>query len=127
MARIKWVQCYLDNWALWKEREASGSQGYPTSSSFLREVSSGYREAIIPVSDCDASVTNDAVESLKGTRPFLYQALQCIYIKRLGVKGTAREMGRAESTVKGLLDSADHALSAWFSDRASQKQRSFPP
>lgn len=125
MARIEWVKYRLDNWALWKAREAGGGLGFPGQSSFLRESSSGYRECIIPIDDCDASVTNDAVESLKPARVHLYDCLQAIYIRDTGIRGAATSLGKAESTIKAQLDQADHALSAWFSDRASRKEKSF--
>lgn len=125
MARIEWVRCRLENWAMWKVREASGSLGFATSSSLLREANNGYRESIIPIDDVDASVTNDAVESLKPARPHLYQCLQAIYVKDTGIRGAARLLGKAESTVKAQLEAADHALSAWFNERAAKKQKSF--
>ncbi len=125
MARIEWVKQRLINWALWKAREAGGGLGFPGQSSFLRESSGGYREAIIPVDDCDAALTNDAVESFKVTRPHIYDALQCIYVKTMTVREAARELGKAESTVKALLDVADHALATWFIDRHAKKQKSF--
>jgi len=83
MARIEWVKQRLDNWALWKEREAGGGSGFYSESSFLKQGSSqgGYRETVIPVDDVDASVTNAAVESLRLTRSHLYMTLQLIYIK----------------------------------------------
>jgi hypothetical protein len=122
--RIEWVVLRLNNWALWKSKEASGGLGFPGQSSFLREIDSGYRESIIPIDDCDASVTNDAVESLKVKRQHLYDCLQCFYVKGIGIRGTAQELGKAPSTISAQLDAADRELSAWFADRSSKKQRS---
>lgn len=119
MARIEWVKQRLDNWALWKEREAGAGSGFYSESSFLKVGCSqgGYREAIIPVDEVDASVTNAAVESLRLTKSHLYMTLQLIYIRDTGIKGAAREMSRAESTIKANLDLADHAIAVWFANR----------
>lgn len=129
MARIEWVKYRLNNWALWKERESSGGLGYYTQSSFLNEAAMGdrYRESVIPVDDVDASVTNEAVESLKPERMNLYETLQCIYPKGLGIKETARRLGRVESTVKAQLEQADRVLSSWFSERAEKRRRVITP
>ena len=127
MARIEWMKIRLENWALWKAKEGGGGLGFPGQSSFMREPTSGYRESIIPIDDVDASLTNDAVESLKPARTHLYDCLQAIYIRDTGVRGAAFELGKAESTIKAQLDQADHALSAWFNERAEKKKRSFTP
>lgn len=129
MARIDWVKYRLNNWALWKEREASGGLGFYTQSAFLNEVATSdrYRESIIPVDDVDASITNEAVESLKPERSHLYQTLQHIYPKGLGIKETARRLGRVESTIKAQLEQADRVLSDWFGERAEKRKRVITP
>jgi len=128
MARIEWVKQRLDNWALWKEREAHGGSGFYAETSFLKEGSSqgGYRETVIPVDEVDASVTNAAVESLRLTRSHLYVTLQLIYIRDTGIKGAAREMSRAESTIKANLDQADHAIAVWFRNRQDTAVQTYP-
>ena len=122
MARIEWIKLRLNNWALWKARDAGGGLGFATRSALLREPSGGYRESIIPIDETDASLTNQAVESLKPARTHLWDTLQCIYIKDTGIKGAALRLGKAESTIKAQLGQADHALSAWFGERAEKKK-----
>ncbi|MFZ3141158.1 hypothetical protein [Polaromonas sp.] len=124
MARIEWVRQRLHNWALYKEHESRGGLGFATQSVLLSESSSGYRESIVPVDDVDAALTNQAVESLRPAREHLYLTLHCIYIRDMGIKGTARHTCKAESTVHSHLDQADIALSAWFGERAAAKKRS---
>ncbi len=124
MARIEWVKQRLENWALWKVRERSGGLGFASRSSFLREVdSSRYREAIVPVDEVDAALTEQAVEALKLGHGHLHKTLHCIYVDGIGIKGTARVMARAESTIKAQLDQADHLLKRWFDTRAEQQAR----
>ncbi|MDO9235988.1 MAG: hypothetical protein Q7U28_08150 [Aquabacterium sp.] len=130
MARIDWVKHRLDNWAEWKDRESRGGLGFATQSVLLSEVVDRYREVQLPVDEVDAELTNQAVESLRGSRPQLYQTLQLIYIEGIGIKMTARCMARAESTIKASLDQADAALANWFSDRAKaadERKRVFTP
>lgn len=128
MARIEWVKQRLDNWALWKEREANGGRGFYAATSFLKEGSSqgGYRETVIPVDEVDASTTNAAVESLRLTRSHLYVTLQLIYIDGIGIRATALKMAKAESTIKANLDQADHAISVWFRNRQDAAVATYP-
>lgn len=121
MARIEWIKQRLNNWALWKARQQGGGLGFATRSVLLSDESdTRYCGNIIPVDEIDAGTTDLAVESLKLPRPRLYQALHLIYIENLGIKGSARAMGIGTSSVSALLDVADHALSAWFGDRAER-------
>lgn len=119
MARIEWVKQRLNNWALWKVQEGSGGMGFASQSSFLNSAPGESRpEARIPIDEIDASVTNEAVESLKVPRPHLYRVLQCMYPRGIGAKATARECECAESTVYSLLSVADGVLANWFRERA---------
>ena len=123
MARIAWVDVYLRNWAMWKAREEGGGLGFASQSSFLREsVASGYRECIIPIDECDAAKTNQAVESLKPSRTHLYDCIYAIYVSDLTIRGAALQLGKAESTIKAQLDAADHALSIWFYDHSARRK-----
>lgn len=122
MARIEWIKHRLHNWALWKERESRGGLGFATQSVLLAEPNGGYRESIIPVDEVDAGLTNTAVEALRPAREHLYLTLCCIYLQDMGIRGTARHICKAESTVHAHLEQADVALSAWFGERAERKR-----
>lgn len=129
MARIEWVKQRLYNWALWKDRESHSGLGYASQVAFLAVACSSdrYREAAMPVDDVEAERTNRAVESLRVRQAHIYETLQFIYIKNLGIKETARRTGCAESTIKARLDAADHALSRWFGEHAEKQERVFTP
>ena len=118
MARIEWIKCRLNNWALWKVRESSGGMGFATVSVLLANRVDESRDSALPVDEIDAAKTNQAVESLKPDRAHLYHTLHCIYIEGAGIKMSARMLGCAESTVKARLDQADHALSSWFGEQS---------
>ena len=122
MARIEWIKHRLNNWALWKVRESSGGLGFATSSIFQANRVDSSRDAPLPVDEADASKTDQAVESLKPDKLQLYTTLQLVYVKGIGIRATARHMGKAESTIKANLDQADHALSAWFGMKAELDQ-----
>ena len=124
MARIEWIKHELDNWAMWKVQEESGGSGWPKQAAFLREAGqSGYHEARIDIRGNDAAVMNQAVESLRMSRSHLYETLYCIYPRNLGVRETARSMGKAESTIKANLDQADHALAQWYGERSAKAKQ----
>lgn len=122
MARIEYIKHRLDNWALWKARERGGGLGYATTSVLLMDRVDQSREINLysTIDETDAALTNAAVESLKPTRPQLYERIYWIYIDDLGIRGAARRGQCAESTIKASLDQADHALQAWFTAKAEQ-------
>lgn len=125
MARLERIKHRLNNWAMWKSREASGGLGYATRSVLLSDVwcRGSYNGMAIPVLEQDAEETNQAVESLRLTRSHLYVTLDCIYLKDLGIKATARRMMRAESTIKMQLEQADQAIAQWLEDRAIEREK----
>ena len=128
MARIEYIKLRLNNWALWKAREAGGGLGFASQSSFLNDYDSDrYRESRIPVDDVDASQTDAAVEALKPDRVHLYETLQCIYPLAQGIKGTSARLGVAESSIRARLEQADLAIMQWLRDKreAADAKRSF--
>lgn len=124
MARIEWVHLRLENWALWHERGAAGGLGFAACSIFANGPAARGQvvEARIPVDELDASVTHEAVESLKLGHGHLYQTLRLFYLRNLGVIGTARSMRRAESTIHSQLGQVDQLLATWFTDRSERKR-----
>ena len=125
MARLERIKRRLENWAMWQERGVSGGLGFATRSVLLSETWSrgSYNGMVIPVIEQEAEETDQAVQSLKLTRPQLVATLECIYLRDLGVKATALRMQRAESTIKAQLEQADHAIAAWLEDRAQQQDK----
>ena len=125
MARLERIKRRLDNWAMWKERGASGGLGFATRSVLLSDTWSrgSYNGMVIPVMEQEAEETNQAVQSLKPARAHLYATLECIYLRDLGIKATAHRMQRSESTIKAQLEQADHAIAAWLEDRAQQLEK----
>lgn len=123
MARIEWVKVRLNNWSLWVLAEASGGLGFASQAAFLNDAPQAERESKIPVDEIDASVTNDAVESLRQPKRHLYDTLHSFYPRGLGIKETARRAGVAESTIKAHLEQADGLLRVWFLERDERRAR----
>lgn len=123
MARIEGIRHRLENWSRWCAKVEGGALGYPTTNTLARLAGRGSSwGSIIPTNDVEASETNDAVNSLKLTRSHLYVVLTLHYAKGLEIHRVAREMYRAESTIKRNLEDADAAIQAWLVEKA-EKQR----
>lgn len=124
MARIDWVQHRLENWTRWHATMNGGGLGFATQAAFLNEAvdCDGRQEARIPIDEVEASITNDAVEALKLGHGHLHQTLRLFYLKGEGIKGTARTMRRAESTIHAQLGQADALLATWFTERKRRKE-----
>ncbi len=130
MARIEWVRERLENWARWAVQREQGALGFPRQAAFTRLANKGTRsEAVIPIDNIDAALTDEAVTALRWNRSHLYLTLQCIYVQGRDVADTARRLGKAPSTIKAHLEQADAALAIWFRERAEARQArkgSFP-
>ena len=123
MARIAWVKQHLENWGRWSQQRESGALGYPKQSAFARLTpSAGFNEAVIPVSDLDASETDEAVKSLQFRQSHLYIVLLLTYVKSLPCHQVAQRMCRAESTVKRNLEDADRAIARWLDDKQIERR-----
>lgn len=130
MARIKWVQQRLENWAIWASRGGLGGSGYARESVLASwttddvwsrgRYSSG---ALIPAMEEDALEIDRAITSFKDTRRQLAEALVLVYIRNLGVLEAAHRARVASSTMHARLDQADQAIAMWLEDRAAERVR----
>lgn len=125
MARLERIKRRLDNWAIWKCRGDGGALGYHSRNILAVDVwdRGSYNGAMIPVFEQEAEETDQAVEALLETRPYLYDTVHRIYVLDLGVNETARRYGLAKSTVCSHLEQADHAIDLWLQERAAEKER----
>lgn len=124
MARIDWVHHRLENWARWHATMNGGGLGFASQAVFLSEVVDCDRQlqARIPIDEVDGGVTHEAVEALKLGHGHLHQTLRLYYLRGEGIKGTARMMRRAESTIHAQLGQADALLATWFNERKRRKE-----
>jgi hypothetical protein len=129
MARIEWVAQRLENWALWRARMEGGGLGFATHSIFTEGPAargSAY-EAPVPIDEIEASITNDAVESLRIGHGHVHKTLHLFYLKGLGIAQTARAMQRAPSTIHAQLASADQLIAIWLNERSRMRQQATQP
>lgn len=120
MARIEWVEHRLLNWARWKLCQGSGMLGYAAVN--LAESSSGrdgYVEARIPISDVDATETDQCISQLNP--PGLALTVREFYLGRGGIKDKARRLCCAEATVYARVDQAHRQLSTLLADRQRRR------
>lgn len=128
MARIERIKQRLDNWALWRARRDGHGLGFPSQNMLAAWMASAeqrpkLRESVIPVLHLEAEETDKAVQSLKPSKPHLHQTLELIYLRDLGVQGTARRIGRAPSTVHAQLEAADRAIDEWLVAMVQERER----
>lgn len=117
MAKIAWVEQRLLNWARWKASGGSGGLGYASGTLTDRVDGDRYREAVIPTDEVDASVTDQAVQSLQLTRSHLHLTLVCVYLKDMPRADAARRMQCSVDAVYSRRDEAHRALAQWFDAR----------
>ncbi len=123
MARIRWVQQRLENWAAWSRAQDSGALGYPKQAAFVRLAPSGTAwGSTIPTDSLDAALTDQAVQSLRFTHGHLWLTLKVHYVEGLEIFKVAKQLAVAQSTVKLRLETADAKLAEWFQTR-EQAQR----
>lgn len=121
MAKIEWVELRLRNWARWKASGGSGGLGYASGSLNDRVDGDRYRESVIPTDEVDASVTDQAVQSLQLTRSHLHLTLVCVYIKDMPRADAARRMQCSLDAVYARRDEAHRALAQWFDERGRRQ------
>ena len=127
MARLPHIKQRLENWAMWRARQEGHGLGYATRNMLANwmasagEVSRYSREATIPVLHLEAEETDQAVEAMRLGNGHLHVTLMCVYVKDLGVTGTARHMRRQPSTVHAQLDQADRVIDAYLQAKRDAK------
>ncbi len=128
MARLEYIKQRLNNWAMWRARRDNHGLGYASRNMLANwmasagEVSRYQRESTIPVLHLEAEEIDEAVEVLRLGKGHLHVMLMCMYVKDLGVTGTARQMRRSPSTIHGYLDEADRWIDAWLQAKQDAKE-----
>lgn len=121
MARIKWISQRLSDWGRWARQREDGALGYPKQSAFARIGPSSGQGDGVPFSSIDASLTDDAVKSIRFTHPHIHLTLVMHYVHGYEILKVAQRMSRSERTIKSNLEGADHILAAWFTERKAAK------
>lgn len=120
MARIEWIEHRLQNWARWKLAAGGGALGYASVS--MAEANAdrdGYVEAAIPISDVEASETDEAIQRLNP--PGLRLTIVEVYTGRGGIKDKARRLCCGEATVHARVDQAHRQIAEHLNDRKRRR------
>lgn len=116
MARIDWIEQRLLNWARWlMAGGGSGGMGYAATTwgdAASAGGRDGYREAVIPISDVEASETDHAVNRLSPGG--LRLAVREFYTGRGGRAEQAERLRIGESTLHARVDQAHAQLAEHF-------------
>lgn len=124
MPRDEDMERRLLQWAQWCEAKA-GSGGFARANLLEVRAASGYREAIIPIDQDEASITDAAVKALDGP---LRAAVEAWYLRGLGRGGaSAAETAAARlcitlRTLHNRVAQAHVVLGRWFSERAALRR-----
>lgn len=126
MARIEWVEHRLQNWARWRMCRGAGMLGYARADLASGQTGrDGFVEASIPISDVEASETDQAIQRLNP--PGLALTLVEVYCGRGGLKDKARRLCCSEVTVHARVDQAHRQLVRLLDEarkaRESERQR----
>lgn len=113
MARLEDIERRLQNWARWKHGAGQGGLGF--GSTWNMEASgSNYREAVIPTFDCEASETDQAVESLEVR---LRQTVRQVYLTGDSATIDAAKLGCTVAAVKSRVWDAHRRINTWLLER----------
>ncbi len=121
MARLEWVDARLRNWERWCCQMQGNGLGFASQAAFLNEFPGSDREVRIPIDEVEASITHEAVETLREPKPRVYEVLYLVYPMGLGPNGAAKRLECSRSNVYALLEVGDKVLAAWFTERAARQ------
>lgn len=116
MARIEDIERRLLNWARWKASESrGGSMGYArTNWGADVSTSSRYREARIPLSDCEAEEMDRAIAALS---PFELRQTVSVYYLAASENDALARLQCARPTLHARIGRAHLALQHWLAQQ----------
>lgn len=118
MAKVKWIDERLANWARWKLNQGSGSMSRVNllTADMPRDP---YAEAPIPISDCEASDTDEAVMLLPGD---LRMTVIEYYLGTGGLRDKLRRLVCSEPTLYARIGRAHRLLADHFTAKKDKAQ-----
>lgn len=118
MARIEAIEHRLLNWARWKAgRSVSYAAVNPDNAGMPREA---WADAPIPVTDCEASETDDAID--KVLTPDQRQTVYEVYLGRGSERDRLRRLGCSKTAMNDRTCEAHCRLASHFSDLAQRRK-----
>lgn len=121
MAKIDAIEQRLLNWARWKVSRGSGALGYAAvNHARVEQGVDRYREAIIPITDCDAEQTDNGVKSLGEP---LVRTLDVVYVHGGSSEWKQRQLGCGAAAIKARVWESHRRLAWWFTEQAELARR----
>ena len=118
MARIEAIEHRLLNWARWKAgRSIRYAGACPTNSGMPR---SPYADAPIPVSDCEASETDEAID--KALLPTSRLTVYTVYLAPGGEADRLKTLGCSKAAMHERIGVAHRALAHYFAGLAERRR-----
>lgn len=116
MAKIEEIERRLLNWGRWRHGAGAGGLGYArvNYSELLATDRENYQEAVIPTIDCEAEVTERAVQALASE---LRATVEVYYVLGGGLAAKARRLAVAEATVKQRVWRSHRLIQTWLAAR----------
>ena len=119
MARIEDIERRLLNWARWRAGAGMGGLGYSGVDLTDDGGRDGYREAVVPTMNCEASETETAVQALV---PELRAAVEMFYLRGGGHKDKARRLGLSAAGMYARIETAHARLQVWLADHHARRR-----
>lgn len=114
MAKIEDIERQLLNWARWKMVAGSGGLGYARLQLEAEGSRDGYREAKVPVVDCEASETDELVQRLPSDLRF---TVVVVYTESGGELHRMERLMCARTTIHARIGQAHRMLARWLADK----------
>lgn len=113
MARIDWISDRLNNWARWKLLQGASSMARVNLLNADMPLAP-YADKPIPITDCEASDTDEAVQQLV---PELRLTVLVYYLDAGGIRQKLTKLQIGESTLHARIDRAQRLLADHFNAR----------
>jgi hypothetical protein len=118
VARIAAIENRLQNWARWKAgRSISYAASNPDNAGMPRDP---FADAPIPVSDCEASETDDAIDQVLSSEQRL--TVYEVYMGQGNEGDRLRRLGCSKTTMHERSGAAHRVLANHFSGLAERRQ-----
>lgn len=109
-----------ENWARWMAGRSGGGLGCGGGGPWaMAGGTGGWREAVIPVWDCEAAETDQAIQQLV---PDLRHTVHVYYLQPGGLRPKALLLGCSQATLHQRIDRAHRAISSWLQERRLQRE-----
>lgn len=120
MARIEWIHQRLRNWQRWVSIRTSSYASVDLTVDVVDRTP--WEDASIPIDDCEASLTDEAVRKLPDPLP---DTVAVFYLEAGSSATRAKHLHIQERAMYDRIDRAHLLLDSWFSERnrASQAER----